>query len=196
MPHKDYKACGIFMLFHVAMNSQVHSLHHHHHHCHFSHCGASKKWVISCMYLKMQYYFALLSRTDGSFHIHVVFTWIKHTAVFKLEAIYLLGLQPLKQFRLISLLTFVRVSCSKMYTASCLCQMQIITEHFYHTQTVWVNERERERDRMDEKQNKFVLAHNLWILLERWWVCALESALSVANTQLEVAQGQFHGPKP
>lgn len=156
MPHKDYKACGIFMLFPVAMNSQVHCLHrlllnhhHHHHNCHFSHHGASKQREISCIYLKMQYYCTLLSRTTGSFHIHAVFTWIKHTAVFKLEAIYLLGLHPLKQFRLISLLTFLRVYYSKMYTASCLCQMQIITEHFYPapTQSVWVNERERERER-------------------------------------------------
>jgi len=152
MPHNDNKVCGKFMF--VAMNSQIHCLHHillnhhyhHHHHnnCHFSHCGASKQWLISCTYLKTGYYVALLLRTDGSFHTHVVLTWIKHTAVFKLEAIYLLGLHPLKQFRLISLLTFVRVSYSKMYTASCPCQIQVITEHFYHNQSE-VRERERVR---------------------------------------------------
>ncbi len=98
------------------------------------------------LYLKMEYYFALLSRSDGSFHIHAVFTWIKHTAVFKLEAIYLLGLHPLKQFCLISLLTFLRVSYGKMYTASCLCQMQIIRTFLPCSDSVCVGEWESERE--------------------------------------------------
>lgn len=168
MPHKDYKACGIFMLFPVAMNSQVHCLHclllnhHHHHHCHFSHHGASKQGVISCIYLKMQYY-CTLSEDRRLFPYSCGFYMNKTYSCLQIGSDISARFTPPQA---ISLNQLAYVS-EGLLQQDVYCLMPLSNANNHRTflacsDSVCVGEREREREIgwMDEKQNKLVLAHN------------------------------------